>query len=58
MNQTDFFTLEELKDIDNSQFYSFKDKDGFVYGFDVCSLYNMIVIEKIKIILIIEINYQ
>ena len=47
-NQTDFFSLEDLKDIDNSQFYSFKDKDGFVYGFDVCSLYNMIVIEKIK----------
>ena len=46
-NQTDFFSLEDLKDIDNSQFYSFKDSDGFVYGFDVCSLYNMIVIEKI-----------
>ena len=47
-NQSDFFTLEELKDIENSQFYSFKDKDGFIYGFDICSLYNMIVIEKIK----------
>ena len=47
-NQTDFFTLEELKDVENSQFYSFKDKDGFIYGFDICSLYNMIVIEKIK----------
>jgi len=47
-NQTDFFTLEELKDIEKSQFYSFKDKDGFIYGFDICSLYNMIVIEKIK----------
>ena len=29
-----------------SQFYSFMDKDNFVYGFDICSLYNMIVIEK------------
>lgn len=47
-NPTDFFTLEELKSIDNSQFYSFKDKDNFIYGFDICSLYNMIVIEKIK----------
>lgn len=47
-NQSDFFSLEELENIDNSQFYSFKDKDGFIYGFDVCSLYNMIVIEKIK----------
>lgn len=47
-NQTDFFSLEDLKDIDSVQFYSFKDKDEFVYGFDICSLYNMIVIEKIK----------
>ena len=47
-NQSDFFSLEDLKNIKNSQFYSFKDKDGFVYGFDICSLYNMIVIEKIK----------
>ena len=47
-NQSDFFTLEELNKVENSQFYSFKDKDGFIYGFDICSLYNMIVIEKIK----------
>ena len=47
-NQSDFFTLEELNEVENSQFYSFKDKDGFIYGFDICSLYNMIVIEKIK----------
>ena len=47
MNQSDFFSLEELNDIENSQFYSFKDADGFIYGFDICSLYNMIVIEKI-----------
>jgi len=47
-NSTDFFSLEELKNIVNSQFYSFKDKDNFIYGFDICSLYNMIVIERIK----------
>ncbi len=48
VNETDFYTLEELKDLDKSQFYSFKDKDGFIYGFDICSLYNMIVKEKQK----------
>jgi hypothetical protein len=46
VNETDFYTLENLKELDMSQFYSFTDKDNFVYGFDICSLYNMIVIEK------------
>ena len=46
VNETDFLTMENLKDLDKSQFYSFKDKDGFIYGFDICSLYNMIVKEK------------
>jgi len=48
VNETDFYTLEDIKDLDNSQFYSFKDKDEFVYGFDICSIYNMIVKEKQK----------
>lgn len=48
VNETDFYTLEDLKGLDISQFYSFKDKDGFVYGFDICSLWNMIVKEKQK----------
>jgi hypothetical protein len=46
VNETDFLTMENLKDLDKSQFYSFKDKDGFIYGFDICSLYNLIVKEK------------
>ena len=41
-NQTDFFTLEELKDMNYQQFYSYKDKDGFIYGFNLLSLYNLI----------------
>jgi hypothetical protein len=48
VNETDFYTLDNLKDLDKSQFYSFKDDDGFIYGFDICSLYNMIVKEKQK----------
>ena len=48
VNETDFYTLEDLVDLDKSQFYSFQDKDGFIYGFDICSLWNMIVKEKQK----------
>ena len=43
VNDTDFLTMENLEDIPYEQFYSFKDKDNFVYGFDICSLYNMFV---------------
>jgi len=45
-NETDFFTLENLDKIPYEQFFSFIDKDGFTYGFDICSLYNMVNIEK------------
>jgi len=36
-NGTDFFTLESVKEIDIEQFISFRD-DGFIYGFDICSI--------------------
>tara|TARA_B110000971_G_scaffold221739_1_gene270277 strand:+ start:528 stop:1637 length:1110 start_codon:yes stop_codon:yes gene_type:complete len=48
VNETDFYTLDKLTDLNKSQFYSFKDEDGFIYGFDICSLYNMIVKERQK----------
>ena len=38
-NQTDFFTMEDIKAIPVNQFFSYKDKDDFVYGFDIVSLY-------------------
>ena len=40
-NQTDFFTMNELKNIPINQFFSFKDKDGFIYGFNIISLYTL-----------------
>ena len=40
-NTKDFMTLETLNNLSHTQFYSYKDKDGFIYGFDVCSLYNL-----------------
>ena len=41
-NQSDFYTLTEMKDIEYNQFISIKDKDGFIYGFDMISLYTYI----------------
>ena len=46
VNETDFYTLENLKDLDYQQLFCFKDTDNFVYGFDICSLYNMLAVEK------------
>jgi len=42
VNETDFYTMEPLKDIQYSQFYSFKDNDNMIYGFDILSLYTLL----------------
>jgi len=42
INDTDFLSLDEIKDISYEQFFSFQDEDNNVYGFDICSLYNLI----------------
>lgn len=41
-NTTDFFTMEELNEISPRQFFSYRDVDGHIYGFDIVSLYNLI----------------
>jgi hypothetical protein len=41
-NATDFFTMDPLTELTNSQFYSLEDADGFIYGFDLLSFYNLI----------------
>jgi len=41
-NPNDFFTMEDLKEIPYTQFFSYKDKDEFIYGFDIISLHNLI----------------
>ena len=41
VNETDFFTMDEVKDIPYEQFYSFKDVDDTIYGFDMMSIYNL-----------------
>ena len=41
-NETDFITLEPIKEIELNQFISYKDNDNFIYGFDIISIYNLI----------------
>jgi len=41
-NTFDFLSMDELTNIPNEQFFSFKDEDGFIYGFDILSLHNLI----------------
>ena len=41
VNNTDFVTLRKLKTLPQHQFFSYDD-DNFIYGFDICSLYNLI----------------
>ena len=41
-NNFDFLSMDELTNIPNEQFFSFKDQDGFIYGFDILSLHNLI----------------
>ena len=43
VNETDFFTMDAVKDIPFNQFFSYLDtKDNMIYGFDIMSLYNLI----------------
>jgi hypothetical protein len=41
-NTIDFLSMDELTNIPMEQFFSFKDEDGFIYGFDIVSLHNLI----------------
>ena len=41
-NACDFLSMDPLHEIPYSQFFSFRDKDGFIYGFDIVSLYNLL----------------
>ena len=41
-NETDFFSLKSINDIKYEQFFSYKDNDGFIYGFDIKSLYKIL----------------
>ena len=42
INETDFITMEKLTKIPNAYFFSIKGTDSYIYGYDICSLYNYI----------------
>jgi hypothetical protein len=42
VNETDFFTMDVLSDIPFTQFFSFTDMDGKIYGCDIMSLHTLI----------------
>lgn len=45
-NECDFFSLEPLNNIPFENFVSIKDDNGFIYGFDINSIYNLYKINK------------
>jgi len=45
-NLDDFVTMQPIEEINFHQFFSYKDEDGFIYGFDINSLYNLIIKTK------------
>uniref|UniRef100_A0A6C0D1Z9 Uncharacterized protein n=1 Tax=viral metagenome TaxID=1070528 RepID=A0A6C0D1Z9_9ZZZZ len=47
-NVEDFLTTETMKEIDYYFFVSYKDVDGFIYGFNIISLFNLIKKKDIK----------
>jgi hypothetical protein len=40
-NTDDFISMDPIEEINFHQFISYKDIDGFIYGFDITSLYNL-----------------
>jgi hypothetical protein len=41
-NETDFVSMDSLNEIPYNQFFSYKDVDGIIYGFELSSIYNLI----------------
>jgi len=42
VNECDFYTLDEIKDIPNNDFFSFSDEKNFIYGFHIDSIIQLI----------------
>jgi len=45
-NADDFITMDPLDEMSIHQFLSYKDIDGFIYGFDIASLFNLFLKSK------------
>jgi hypothetical protein len=46
VNETDFITMEPVNEIAYDQFVSYEEKEKVVYGFDIVSLYNMLIEDR------------
>lgn len=42
VNDSDFYTLEPISEINHRNFYSYMDKHGFIYGFDLNSIITLL----------------
>jgi hypothetical protein len=42
VNDTDFYTLEPLTNIQTESFFSYTDEKNYIYGFDICSIISLI----------------
>jgi hypothetical protein len=47
-NVEDFLTTESVQEIDYYFFFSYRDSDGFIYGFNLISIYNLIIKKDTK----------
>lgn len=47
-NDSDFITMESFDNLSIHQFISYKDLDGFIYGFDIASVYNLFLNNNLK----------
>jgi hypothetical protein len=45
-NSNDFYSMEPLNELHPFQRFSYKDDDGFIYGFDIISLHNLFLKSK------------
>ncbi len=46
INETDFYSLDEIRNISYEQFFAFEDVSGHVYGWDIASLWNLLIRTK------------
>ena len=49
VNDVDLLTFQKIREIPFDQLFSFKDEDGFIYTFDIYSIFNLIMKEKKEI---------
>jgi hypothetical protein len=42
VNDTDFYTFDKLTDVPLQNLFTFRDRDGKIYGFHIASIYNLI----------------